>query len=100
MNTIDLERVAADWAARGYSCDLWIDPPGQHWEDFLHEVDEVVLVVEGEMEFEIAGALYHPDVGEEIFIPAGAVHSTRNLGATIASWLYGYKFDGGRESVH
>ena len=100
MNTIDFEKVAAHWAAQGYSCDLWIDPPGQQWEDFLHDVDEVVLVVEGEMEFEIEGELYHPGVGEEVFIPAGTVHSTRNLGKTVARWLYGYKSNGGWESVH
>ena len=100
MKDIDLERIAAHWAAQGFSCDLWVDPPGQQWEDFLHEVDDVVLVVEGEMEFEIEGAVFRPEVGEEVFIPAGTLHSTRNLGKTIARWLYGYKSNGRQESVH
>jgi uncharacterized protein (TIGR03067 family) len=30
-------------------------PPGQRWEDFRHATDELVLVLEGQMEFEIAG---------------------------------------------
>lgn len=100
MKDVDLERIAAHWAALGFSCDLWIDPPGQQWEDFHHDVDEVVLVVDGEMEFEIEGTIYHPEVGEEIFIPAGSLHSMRNLGKTVAQWLYGYKSIGRHESVH
>jgi mannose-6-phosphate isomerase-like protein (cupin superfamily) len=87
MGTIDREQIAADWAKRGFSCDLWIDPPGQRWEDFTHATDELVVVVE----FEIAGRVCRPEVGEELLIPAGAVHSARNIGAITARWLYGYK---------
>lgn len=86
-----LEQVARDWKARGFSCDLWVDPPGQRWEDFVHAVDELVMVIEGEMEFEVAGAVHHPKPGEELFIPAGRVHSARNIGSRTARWLYGYR---------
>jgi quercetin dioxygenase-like cupin family protein len=91
MRTIDRQQVAAEWAERGFSCDLWTDPPGRRWEDFTHATDELVLVVEGEVEFEIAGQVRHPEIGEELLIPAGAVHSVRNTGATTARWLYGYR---------
>jgi hypothetical protein len=37
--------VTEDWAARGFSCDLWADPPGRAWEDFVHPTDEVVMVL-------------------------------------------------------
>jgi quercetin dioxygenase-like cupin family protein len=47
-----------------------------------------VTVLEGEMEFEIAGQVYHPQVGEQLLIPAGVVHSARNIGTTTARWLY------------
>lgn len=86
----DYGKIAADWKARGFSCDLWVDPPGQCWEDFTHATDEVVIVLEGEMEFEVEGEEHHPRPGEELFIPAGAVHSARNRGETTARWLYGY----------
>lgn len=36
----------------------------------------------GEMEFEIAGQVHHPGPGDELMIPAGAVHSARNIGTT------------------
>ncbi len=88
---IDQEKVASNWASRGFSCGLWTDPPGQRWEDFVHETDEVVLVVEGEMEFVVDGKVHHPKVGEELFIPAGASHSARNVGTETARWLYGYR---------
>ena len=45
----DRKQIAAAWAARGFSCDLWTDPPGQRWEDFTHATDEIVVVLEGEM---------------------------------------------------
>jgi quercetin dioxygenase-like cupin family protein len=90
---INRDRIATDWAARGFSCDLWIDAPGQRWEDFTHATDEVVIVLEGEMEFEVEGQVLHPQPGEELLIPAGAVHSARNIGNTTARWLYGYSRD-------
>jgi quercetin dioxygenase-like cupin family protein len=89
----DREQIAADWEARGFSCELWTDPPGQRWEDFTHATDEVVIVLEGEMEFEVAGTIHHPRPGEELFIPARAVHSARNIGNSTARWLYGYRRD-------
>ena len=68
MTAMNKQNVSKDWAARGFSCDLWVDPPGQRWEDFVHATDELVLVVEGELEFEINGVISHPKIGEELFI--------------------------------
>ncbi len=84
-------RIAEEWGKRGFSCDLWTDTPGRRWEDFTHATDELVLVLEGEMEFEIEGRVHHSAIGEEVLIPAGAVHSARNIGTTTARWLYGYR---------
>ncbi|WP_022947704.1 cupin domain-containing protein [Methylohalobius crimeensis] len=85
------QKIAQDWKRRGFSCDLWVDSPGQRWEDFVHSVDELVIVVEGEMAFEVDGKVYHPEPGEELFIPAGSPHSVRNIGGRTARWLYGYR---------
>ena len=73
---IDHEQIAAGWAARGFSCELWIDPPGQRWEDFTHATDELVIVLEGEMEFEIEGQVRHTRPGEELLILAGVTVSS------------------------
>ena len=91
MRTIDRQQLAAEWASRGFGCDLWTDPPGRRWEDFTHATEELVLVLEGQIEFEISGQVCHPALGEELLIPAGAVHSARNIGTTTARWLYGYR---------
>lgn len=89
----DRNQIEADWSARGFSCDMWTDSPGQQWEDFTHPTDEVVIVLEGQMEFEIEGQIHHPSPGEELLIPSGAVHSARNIGSSTAKWLYGYRGD-------
>jgi hypothetical protein len=91
MRTIDRQQISADGARRGFSCDLWIDSPGRRWEDFTYGTDERVLVPEGRMEFKISGRVGHPAIREELLIPAGAVHSARNIGASTARSLYGYK---------
>lgn len=91
MAMIDREDIERDWARRGFSCELWTDPPGQRWEDFTHTTDEVVIVLDGVMEFEVEGELLHPKPGEEFLIPAAAVHSARNIGTTTAHWMFGYR---------
>lgn len=91
MPKIDRKQIAEDWKQRGFSCELWTDPPGQRWEDFQHATDELVTVLEGDVEFEIEGTIHHPRAGDELLIPAGALHSARNVGSTTTRWLYGYR---------
>ena len=93
--TVNITTVRFDWQSRGFSCDVWTDPPGQVWEDYRHAVDEVVMVLEGEVEFDIAGKVVRPAPGEEVLIPSGVLHTVRNLGTTTSRWLYGYKSTGG-----
>ena len=87
---VDPAVVAADWQARRFSCDLFVDPPGQRWEDFSHATDELVTVVEGRLEMEIDGKVTVMEPGDEVLIPARAVHSVRNISAGTSRWLYGY----------
>ena len=89
--TVHITAFRSDWQARGFGCDVWTDPPGQVWEDYRHAVDELVMVLEGEVEFDIAGRVIQPAPGEEVLIPAGEVHTVRNLGSSTSRWLYGYK---------
>ena len=89
--SVNEEQIKADWTARGFSCGLWVDPPGRAWENFVHNTDELVMVLEGEQEFEMNGKKYQPRVGQEFLIPAGTQHSARNVGKVTSKWLYGYK---------
>jgi len=68
---VNRNEVEQRWKQRGFSCDLWIDPPGATWEGTIHGVDEVFMVVRGQMELEIGGEITHPEIGEEVSIPAG-----------------------------
>ena len=87
----DPGKVAADWRARGFSCEVWTDPPGQVWADFVHDVDELVVVVDGDVEFQFNGKTVRPQPGEELLIPAGASHTVRNVGQSTSHWLFGYR---------
>ncbi|HWP58261.1 MAG TPA: cupin domain-containing protein [Candidatus Acidoferrales bacterium] len=87
---MDQEKIRRDWARRGFSSALWVDPPGRVWAGFVHDTDELVMLLEGEEEFEIEGRRYRLKAGEELLIPAGAVHTARNVGTTTSKWLYGY----------
>ena len=88
---VDINSVSANWRSRGFSCDVWTDSPGQTWENYRHDVNEVVMILEGDVEFEIDGQVHRPSVGQEVVIPAGVIHSVRNIGQITSRWLYGYK---------
>ena len=53
MTTVIPDQIKKDWHSRGYSCGVFRAPPGQVWADFVHRVDELVVLAEGEMELEI-----------------------------------------------
>ncbi len=82
--------VAADWRARGYSCDQFVDPPGRQWLDFVHGSNELVTVVEGRLDMRIGDQQFIMEPGDEVFIPRGSVHSVINAHDGVTKWLYGY----------
>ena len=41
------------WKAKGFSCDLWTDPPGQRWENYEYTVDELTYIIKGVLELEV-----------------------------------------------
>ena len=88
---LETKSVAEAWAGEGFSCDLWVDPPGQQWLDFVHPTDERVVVKEGVVEFEVEGTRAMLGPGDGVFIPAGSCHSVWNRGSSTARWFYGYR---------
>ncbi len=87
---MEISDVRLKWRKRGFSCDAFNDPPGQSWETFVHKCDELLMPVEGEIEVEIVGIIYHPAIGQELYIPKNSIHSVRNVGKGMSLWLYGY----------
>ena len=87
---LDVDDVAENWSRRGFSCDVWADPPGRAWEDFAEETDLLVMVVRGDVEVEVRGKKQLMKVGEELVIPANALHTVRNVGTSKSLWLIGH----------
>lgn len=87
---VDHGEVRRDWQQRGYSCEPFVDPPGQEWRDYTHKTNELLTVVEGRLEVELHGVRYTLEPGDELFIPRNAVHTVRNVYAGETRWLYGY----------
>lgn len=87
---VDHGAVARDWVQRGYSCSAFTDPPGQEWRDFVHDTNELVMVVDGRLEVSMRGESYTLETGDELYIPRGVTHTVRNVHAGTTRWLYGY----------
>jgi quercetin dioxygenase-like cupin family protein len=72
-------------------------PPGVLAPDHSHPGEEAVYVIEGVLEYRLAG---RPPVtlkaGEVLFIPAGVVHSARNVGTANAAELATYFVEKGK----
>lgn len=88
------EEVQRLWRDRGFSCELWVDPPETIWEDFVHDADELVMLLDGDVTIEIAGRTLRLEIGKEVMLPAGVRHTVRNVGGTSARWLCGYRLQG------
>jgi len=87
---LDRHQVARNWNRRGYSCDIFTDPPGREWNDFVHATNELVTVMNGMLRLTIGGEEIIAAPGDEVFIPKGICHSVKNISSSTTHWLYGY----------
>ena len=71
--------------------------PGVAFPNHTHPGEEIIYVLEGALEYEVEG---RPPVtlkaGEVLFIPAGTVHSAKNVGDVTASELATYIVEKGK----
>jgi quercetin dioxygenase-like cupin family protein len=87
---LDCDQVAHDWRIRGYSCDVFTDPPGREWNDFVHATNELVTVIVGKLRLTIGAEEILAEPGDEVFIPKGVRPSVKNISSSTTHWLYGY----------
>ena len=87
---LDRDQVTHDWHRRGYSCDMFTDPPGREWKDFVHATNELVTVMVGKLKLTIGAEEILAEPGDEVFIPKGVRHSVKNVSPSTTHWLYGY----------
>ncbi len=74
--------------------------PGAVAGKHIHPGEEIIYVLEGLLEYDVAGK---PPVtlkkGEVLFVPAGMIHSARNVGTGSAAELATYTVEKGKPLV-
>ena len=78
------EQIKKEWNSRGYSYGIFKDPQGQVWADFVHNIDELVVLSEEEIEIEVKSQ--QTLIGKKVLIPAKVKHTVRNFGKTSNVW--------------
>jgi quercetin dioxygenase-like cupin family protein len=73
--------------------------PGVAFPDHSHPGEEIIYVLEGSLEYRVDGRPVTLGPGGVLFIPAGIVHSARNVGSTHADELATYIVEKGRPLV-
>jgi len=86
------EEIEKSWTTRGFSFGIGEIKAGDGVNEAVHDdMDELVLMEEGTYEFIIGDISFTQNGEEEILIPAGVVHSIKNMSAKDSIIYYGYK---------
>ena len=64
--------------------------PGVVAPNHRHPGEEIIYVLEGTLEYQVEGKLATLKAGDVLFIPAGAVHSAKNVGTDNGAELATY----------
>ena len=87
---VEYSNVEDDWRAEGFTFGIFRDPPGQEWNDFVHQTDEYVLVAEGQIEIVVGTEKKLAVPGDLVRIPKRVSHSLKTVSDSGSVWLYGY----------
>lgn len=81
-----------NWAERGFSFGVGKIKLDEGVDDAVHDdQDELVVMVNGRLEFTIDNKVFIPESNTEILIPARSRHSIKNIGTEESKIYYGYK---------
>jgi len=70
--------------------------PGQASPRHTHPGEEIIYVLEGDLEYDIAGKVTRVKPGDVLFVPAGTPHLARNLGSGRGAELATYIVEKGK----
>jgi quercetin dioxygenase-like cupin family protein len=73
--------------------------PGQASPRHTHPGEEIIYVLEGTLEYEIAGKVTQVKPGDVLFVPAGTPHLARNLGTGRGAELATYIVEKGKPLI-
>lgn len=84
---VDLDGVVADWKARGYS-DWTSSWKEKGWStDRTYHKNCLRTVLEGRVEYIVDGQRFVLEPGDELFYPANATQTARNLSEDVSKML-------------
>jgi quercetin dioxygenase-like cupin family protein len=70
--------------------------PGYTFPSHTHPGEEIIYVIEGTWQYEIGGKPVTAKAGDVLFVPAGAIHSAKNVGSGNAAELATYLVEKGQ----
>jgi quercetin dioxygenase-like cupin family protein len=70
--------------------------PGYVAPRHTHPGEEIIYVLEGSLEYEIDGKLAKVKAGDVLFVPAGAIHTAKNVGSGNGAELATYIVEKGK----
>ena len=74
--------------------------PGGSFPKHIHPGEEIIYVLEGSLEYEVQGkAPVTLNAGDVLFIPAGTIHSAKNVGSGNGAELGTYVVEKGKPLV-
>lgn len=88
------ETVRHDYDGKQHAIQVRVDfAEGASFPKHSHPGVEMAYVLSGEIEYEMEGKIIRLKAGESLYIPAGAVHSAKNIGKGTTSELATYIVD-------
>ena len=73
--------------------------PGYLAPKHTHPGEEIIYVIEGTLDYEIDGKRSTVKAGDVLFVPAGVVHSAKNVGTENAAELATYVVEKGKPLI-
>jgi quercetin dioxygenase-like cupin family protein len=70
--------------------------PGYVAPRHTHPGEEIIYVIEGLLEYEIDGKVSKVKAGDVLFVPAGVIHTAKNLGSGNGAELATYIVEKGK----
>jgi quercetin dioxygenase-like cupin family protein len=85
------ETVRHEFDGKNEAIQVRVDfAPGSAFPKHSHPGTEIAYVLGGTVEYELNGKTIRLKAGESLFIPAGAVHSAKNVASGVSSELATY----------
>ncbi len=73
--------------------------PGYLAPRHTHPGEEIIYVIEGVLEYDIGGTVSRVTTGDVLFVPAGTIHTARNVGSGNGAELATYIVEKGKPLI-